>query len=151
VVLRKNENRGRQVRPRSISNLGDASGQAVIVVADKRSCVLICLCLEARGSTLCKNRLTALRDRPPDDDTVRLVIGQSFVAAERTLMPSGPSIILILGLTAGAALRVGIWLALCGSRRADSPGWTNSPSWATALDRPSARSLSQQKKAILPC
>jgi hypothetical protein len=82
------------------------------VVADKRSCVLICLCLEARGSTLCKNRLTALRDRPPDDDTVGLVIGQSFVAAERTLIPSGPSIILILGLTAGAALRVGIWLAL---------------------------------------
>ena len=59
-----------------------------------------------------QNRLTALRDGPPDDDTVRLVIGQSFVAAEKTFVPSGPNIILILGLTAGAALGVGIWLAL---------------------------------------
>ena len=59
-----------------------------------------------------QNRLTALRDGPPDDDTVRLVIGQSFVAAETTFVPSGPPIILILGLTAGAALGVGIWLAL---------------------------------------
>jgi capsular polysaccharide biosynthesis protein len=58
-----------------------------------------------------QNRLTALRDGPPDDDTVRLVIGQSFVAAEKTFVPSGPNIILILGLTAGAALGVGIWLA----------------------------------------
>jgi capsular polysaccharide biosynthesis protein len=59
-----------------------------------------------------QNRLTALRDRPPGDDTVSLVIGQSFVAAEKTLVPSGPPIILILGLTAGAALGVGVWLAL---------------------------------------
>jgi uncharacterized protein involved in exopolysaccharide biosynthesis len=59
-----------------------------------------------------QNSLTTLRDGPPDDDTVRLVIGQSFVAAERTLVPSGPPIILILGLTAGAAIGVGIWLAL---------------------------------------
>jgi uncharacterized protein involved in exopolysaccharide biosynthesis len=59
-----------------------------------------------------QSRLTALRDGPPDDDTVRLVIGQSFVAAEKTLVPFGPPIILILGLTAGAALGVGIWLAL---------------------------------------
>ncbi len=50
-----------------------------------------------------QNRLTALRDGPPDDDTVRLVIGQSFVAAEKTLVPSGPRIILIIGPTAGAA------------------------------------------------
>lgn len=59
-----------------------------------------------------QDRLTALRDGPPDDDTVRLVIGQSFVAAEKTFVPSGPPIILILGLTAGAALGLGIWLAL---------------------------------------
>jgi hypothetical protein len=59
-----------------------------------------------------QDRLTALRDGPPDDDTVRLVIGQSFVAAEKTLTPTGPPIILILGLTAGAALGIGIWLAL---------------------------------------
>jgi capsular polysaccharide biosynthesis protein len=59
-----------------------------------------------------QNRLTALRDGPPDDVAVRFVRGQSFVAAERTLVPSGPPIILILGLTAGAALGVGMWLAL---------------------------------------
>jgi capsular polysaccharide biosynthesis protein len=59
-----------------------------------------------------QDRLTALRDGPPDDDTVKLVIGQSFVAAEKTFIPSGPPIILILGLTAGAALGVAIWLAL---------------------------------------
>jgi uncharacterized protein involved in exopolysaccharide biosynthesis len=59
-----------------------------------------------------QNRLTALRDRPPDDDTIGLVRGGSFVAAEKTFSPSGPHIILILGLTAGAALSVGIWLAL---------------------------------------
>jgi hypothetical protein len=66
-----------------------------------------------------QNRLTALRDGPPDDDTVRLVIGQSFVAAEKTFVPSGPPIILILGLTAGAALGVGIWLAAGRAERSD--------------------------------
>jgi capsular polysaccharide biosynthesis protein len=95
-----------------------------------------------------QNRLTALRDGPPDDDTVRLVIGQSFVAAERTLVPSGPPIILILGLTAGATLGVGMWLALWLAR-ADSRGWTNSPSWATARDRLSAVAVAT-KKAVLP-
>jgi uncharacterized protein involved in exopolysaccharide biosynthesis len=59
-----------------------------------------------------QNRLTTLRNGPPDDDTIRFVTGQSFVAAEKTLFPSGPRIILILGLTAGAALGAGIWLAL---------------------------------------
>jgi capsular polysaccharide biosynthesis protein len=94
-----------------------------------------------------QNRLIALRDGPPDDDTVRLVIGQSYVAAERTLVPSGPPIILILGLTAGAAFGVGMWLALWLAR-ADSPGWTNSPSWATARDRLSAVAVAT-KKAVL--
>jgi uncharacterized protein involved in exopolysaccharide biosynthesis len=64
-----------------------------------------------------QNRLTALRNGPPDDETVRLVIGQSFVAAEKTLVPSGPPVFSILGLTAGAALSVGIWLALWLARR----------------------------------
>ncbi|NOJ43330.1 Wzz/FepE/Etk N-terminal domain-containing protein [Bradyrhizobium australiense] len=59
-----------------------------------------------------ENRLIALRDAAPDDDTVRLVIGQSFVAAKKTLLPSGPPIISILVLTAGAALCLGMCLAL---------------------------------------
>ncbi|MEH2595581.1 uncharacterized protein involved in exopolysaccharide biosynthesis [Bradyrhizobium sp. AZCC 1577] len=58
-----------------------------------------------------QNRLIALRNAP-DDDAASLVTGQSFVAAESTFIPSGPSITLILGLTAGAALGVGICLAL---------------------------------------
>jgi hypothetical protein len=69
-----------------------------------------------------QDRLTALRDGPPNDDTVRLVLGQSFVAAERILVPSGPPIILILGLTAGAALGVGIWLALQLAPRRQAAG-----------------------------
>jgi uncharacterized protein involved in exopolysaccharide biosynthesis len=68
-----------------------------------------------------QNRLTALRDGPPDDDTVRFVLGQSFVAAERILVPSGPPIILILGLTAGAALGIGTWLALWLARARAQP------------------------------
>jgi hypothetical protein len=40
------------------------------------------------------------------------VIGQSFVAAEEVMVPSGPNITMILGLAVGAALLVGIWLAL---------------------------------------
>jgi uncharacterized protein involved in exopolysaccharide biosynthesis len=59
-----------------------------------------------------QNRLTALRDRPPDNDTIGPVRGEWFVAAEKTFFPSGPPIILILELAAGAALGVGIWLAL---------------------------------------
>lgn len=60
-------------------------------------------------------RLSALRvlpDRVPSEDTVKLVTGQSFVAAEKVLVPSGPNILLILGLAVGAALAAGIWLAL---------------------------------------
>jgi uncharacterized protein involved in exopolysaccharide biosynthesis len=57
-------------------------------------------------------RLSALRDGSPADDTAKLVMGQSFVAAEKVMVPSGPNIILILGLSVGAALAVGIWLAL---------------------------------------
>jgi uncharacterized protein involved in exopolysaccharide biosynthesis len=64
-----------------------------------------------------QNRLNASRNGPPDDDTVRMVIGQSFVAAEKTLVPSGPPVILIIGGTAGAALAVGIWFALWLARR----------------------------------
>jgi capsular polysaccharide biosynthesis protein len=96
-----------------------------------------------------QNRLTALREGPPDDDTVRLVIGQSFVAAEKTLVPSGPPILLTLGLTTGAALGVGMWLALWLART-DSHGWTRLPLWTTALDRLSARSRRNKKKAVVP-
>jgi uncharacterized protein involved in exopolysaccharide biosynthesis len=57
-------------------------------------------------------RLSELRSGSLADEAVKLVIGQSFVAAEKVLVPTGPNIVLILGLTAGAALACGIWLAL---------------------------------------
>jgi uncharacterized protein involved in exopolysaccharide biosynthesis len=74
-------------------------------------------------------RLSALRDGSTAEDAVKLVIGQSFVAADKVLVPTGPNIILILGLTLGAALAVGIGLALL--LRPDRPVWSDRPaSWA---------------------
>jgi uncharacterized protein involved in exopolysaccharide biosynthesis len=52
----------------------------------------------------------ALRDGAGED--AARMSGQSFVPAEKVMVPSGPNIVLILGLTAGAALVAGIWLAL---------------------------------------
>ena len=46
------------------------------------------------------------------DDVYKFVIGQSFVAAEKVTAPSGPNIMLILGLTVGAAFAGATWLAL---------------------------------------
>jgi uncharacterized protein involved in exopolysaccharide biosynthesis len=59
-----------------------------------------------------QTRLLALRDMSPTEDAATLVTGQSFVAAEKVTVPSSPNIILILGLTVGAALAMAIWLAL---------------------------------------
>jgi uncharacterized protein involved in exopolysaccharide biosynthesis len=59
-----------------------------------------------------QTRLSASRDGSSAEDAVKFVMGQWFVAAENVLVPSGPNIILILGLTVGAALVAGIWLAL---------------------------------------
>ncbi|WGS18480.1 MULTISPECIES: Wzz/FepE/Etk N-terminal domain-containing protein [unclassified Bradyrhizobium] len=47
----------------------------------------------------------------PADDVVKLVRGLSLLTAEKVMVPSGPNITLILGLTIAAALGVGIWLA----------------------------------------
>jgi uncharacterized protein involved in exopolysaccharide biosynthesis len=57
-------------------------------------------------------RLNDLRDGMLSEDAVRHVVGQSFVAAEKAPVPTGPNIILILGLSAAAALAAGIWLVL---------------------------------------
>ena len=56
-------------------------------------------------------RLGALRELPADD-VVKLVRGPSFLAAQKVMLPSGPNVTLILGLTIVAALGLGIWLAL---------------------------------------
>jgi uncharacterized protein involved in exopolysaccharide biosynthesis len=57
-------------------------------------------------------RLRALREEPFDEAVAGRVIGQSFVAAQKVMIPSGPNILLVLGPTAVAELGVGIWLAL---------------------------------------
>ncbi len=57
-------------------------------------------------------RLSAMRAEAFDEDTVTHVTGQSFVAAQKVMVPSGPNIVLVLGLTAVGALGVGAWLAL---------------------------------------
>jgi uncharacterized protein involved in exopolysaccharide biosynthesis len=77
-------------------------------------------------------RLSALRDGALADDAVRLVIGQSLVAAEKVLVPTGPNIMLILRLSAGAALAAGIWLALL--LRPERPG--RSDGLAVVVERP---------------
>jgi hypothetical protein len=55
-------------------------------------------------------RLSAVRGLPADD-VVKLVRGLSLLAAQKVMVPSGPNITLIVGLTIAAALGVGIWLA----------------------------------------
>jgi hypothetical protein len=60
------------------------------------------------------------------------VIGQSLVAAEKVLVPTGPNIMLILRLSAGAALAAGIWLALL--LRPERPG--RSDGLAVVVERP---------------
>ena len=67
-----------------------------------------------------RRRLTALREGTFDEAVASRVTGQSFVAAQKVMIPSGPNILLVLGLTVVAALGVGIWLAMLG--------WLNKPS-----------------------
>jgi len=62
-------------------------------------------------------RLTALREGTFNEAMASRVTGQSFVAAQKVMTPSGPNILLVLGLTVVGALGVGIWLA--------SLGWPN--------------------------
>jgi capsular polysaccharide biosynthesis protein len=57
-------------------------------------------------------RLRALREEPFDETVASGVTGQSFVPAHKVMIPSGPNILLVLGLTALAELGLGAWLAL---------------------------------------
>jgi len=59
-----------------------------------------------------RHQLTELRDEPFDESVASRVTGQSFVAAQKVLVPSGPNILLVLGLTAAGTLGIGAWLAL---------------------------------------
>jgi uncharacterized protein involved in exopolysaccharide biosynthesis len=57
-------------------------------------------------------RLSVLSEGTFTGDSAGSVAGQSLIAAERVMVPSGPNIPLIIGLAVGAALAMGIWLAL---------------------------------------
>jgi hypothetical protein len=59
-----------------------------------------------------RSRLLGLRETAFDESTASRVTGQSFVAAQKVMIPSGPNIMLVLGITAFAELGVGTWLAL---------------------------------------
>jgi uncharacterized protein involved in exopolysaccharide biosynthesis len=59
-----------------------------------------------------RSRLLSLRQVSFDESVASRVTGQSFVAAQKVMIPSGPNIILVLGLTALAELSIGAWLAL---------------------------------------
>jgi uncharacterized protein involved in exopolysaccharide biosynthesis len=63
--------------------------------------------LEALGA-----RLDELRHRTPDGELARLVVGQTFWPAEPVFVPSGPNIIIVVGVSTAAALGGAIWLAL---------------------------------------
>lgn len=62
-------------------------------------------------------RLTALREGTSDEDLSKLVVGQSLIPADQAVIPSGPKILLMLGLAGGVALVAAAWLALLLSRR----------------------------------
>jgi uncharacterized protein involved in exopolysaccharide biosynthesis len=71
-------------------------------------------------------RLQALREEPFDETVASGVTGQSFVAAHKVMIPSGPNILLVLGLTAIAELGLGAWLALWPLQRTRfGLGWRN--------------------------
>jgi uncharacterized protein involved in exopolysaccharide biosynthesis len=61
-----------------------------------------------------QTHLGALRDGTSPLDEIESATGQSLLAADKVIVPSGPNIKLILGLTTGAALALGIWLTLRG-------------------------------------
>ena len=55
---------------------------------------------------------SAFRDQQFTDAAAQLAVGQTFIAAEKTMVPSGPNVLPVLLLAVGAALVVGIWITL---------------------------------------
>lgn len=52
------------------------------------------------------------QDKPFTSVGAQLAVGQTFIPAEKMMVPSGPNIVPVLGLAVGAALIIGIWIAL---------------------------------------
>jgi uncharacterized protein involved in exopolysaccharide biosynthesis len=57
-------------------------------------------------------RLRALREEPFEESVASHVTGQSFVAAQKVMIPSGPNILTVLGVSAVAELGLGACLVL---------------------------------------
>ena len=55
---------------------------------------------------------SAFRDKQFTDSAAQLAVGQTFIAADKMMVPSGPNILPVLGLAFGAALVAGIWITL---------------------------------------
>jgi uncharacterized protein involved in exopolysaccharide biosynthesis len=97
-------------------------------------------------------RLSAFRDASFAEDAVKLTIGQSLVAAETVMVPSGPNILSILGLAIGAGLAVGIGLAVLlrssagirGGRRTD--GYVDQPATDVLIKTESRGSGQSERK-----
>jgi uncharacterized protein involved in exopolysaccharide biosynthesis len=103
------------LRGQAVQQLGDTQGaverelsQLSVVYGERHPSYTL---QRARLENL-QTRLTALHDAWPAEEIAKLVTGQSFVAAEKVTVPSGPNIILMLGLAVGAAMALAIWLAL---------------------------------------
>jgi len=55
---------------------------------------------------------SALRNEQFADSAAQLAVGQTFIAADKMMVPSGPNVLPVLGLAFGAALLAGIWITL---------------------------------------
>ena len=55
---------------------------------------------------------SAFRDKPFTEIAAQLAVGQTFIAADKMTVPSGPNVLPVLGLAFGAALVAGIWITL---------------------------------------
>ena len=62
------------------------------------------------------NRLNALKTAATQD-TLQTLVGKALIPAETVVIPSSPNILLVIGVSLGAALVVGVWLALLLERR----------------------------------
>ena len=71
------------------------------------------------GRTKLENLRTmssAFRDQQFTDAAAQLAVGQTFIAAEKMMVPSGPNVLPVLGLAVGGALVAGIWITLSLNR-----------------------------------
>ena len=55
---------------------------------------------------------SAFRDKQFTNSAAQIAVGQTFIAADKMMVPSGPNVLPVLGLAFGAALIAGIWITL---------------------------------------